>query len=44
MNSLLLARLSAGGGLDLGNFRLAYAWVSFGDLGMQNRFTLAFRF
>ncbi len=38
------AGMSAGGGLDLGGFRLDYAWVPYGDLGMQNRFTLAFRF
>ena len=36
--------LTAGAGLDLGAFRLDYAWVPFGDLGMQNRVTLAFRF
>jgi len=38
------AGMTAGGGLDLGGFRLDYAWVPYGDLGMQNRFTLAFRF
>lgn len=35
---------SAGGGLDLGVFRIDYAWVPFGDLGVTNRFSLAFRF
>ncbi|MBI5242035.1 MAG: PorV/PorQ family protein [Elusimicrobia bacterium] len=39
-----MAGLTAGGGLDLGSFRLDYAWVPYGDLGMQNRITLAFRF
>ncbi|MCX5794183.1 MAG: PorV/PorQ family protein [Elusimicrobia bacterium] len=38
------AGLTAGGGLDLGGFRVDYAWVPYGDLGMQNRFTLALRF
>ncbi|MFA6004724.1 MAG: PorV/PorQ family protein [Elusimicrobiota bacterium] len=39
-----LTGLTAGCGLDLGAFRLDYAWVALGDLGMQNRVTLAFRF
>jgi hypothetical protein len=40
-----LAGLTAGAGLDLlSSFRLDYAWVPLGDLGMQNRVTLAFRF
>jgi hypothetical protein len=39
-----VAGMTAGGGLDLGGFRLDYAWVPYGELGMQNRFTLAFRF
>jgi hypothetical protein len=38
------AGMTAGGGLDLGGFRLDYAWVPYGDLGMQNRITLGFRF
>lgn len=38
------AGMTAGGGLDLGSFRLDYAWVPYGDLGMQNRITLAFCF
>ncbi|HAM36719.1 MAG TPA: hypothetical protein DEB40_00675 [Elusimicrobia bacterium] len=39
-----LTGMTAGMGLDLGAFRLDYAWVPLGDLGMQNRITLAFRF
>ncbi len=35
--------LTAGVGLDLQSFRLDYAWAPFGDLGMQNRVTLALR-
>lgn len=35
---------TAGGGLDLKSFRLDYAWVPYGDLGMTNRITMAFRF
>jgi hypothetical protein len=38
-----LSGVSAGGGLDLGSFRIDYAWVPFGDLGVTNRFSLAFR-
>ncbi|MDD5630283.1 MAG: PorV/PorQ family protein [Elusimicrobia bacterium] len=38
------AGMTAGGGLDLGSFRVDYAWVPYGDLGMQNRVTLALRF
>jgi hypothetical protein len=38
------AGLTVGGGLDLGGFRVDYAWVPYGGLGMENRFTLAFRF
>jgi hypothetical protein len=38
------AGMTAGGGLDLEGLRLDYAWVPYGDLGMQNRVTLAFRF
>ena len=36
--------VTAGAGLDLGAFRFDYAWDPYGDLGMQNRITLAFRF
>lgn len=38
-----LAGVTAGAGLDLGAFRIDYAWVPFGDLGMTNRISLAFR-
>ncbi len=36
--------VTAGGGLDFGSFRVDYAWVPYGDLGMTNKATLAFRF
>jgi hypothetical protein len=39
-----LSGLSAGGGLDAGRFRIDYAWVAFGDLGMTNRVSLITRF
>lgn len=39
-----LPGLTAGAGLDLGKFRLDYAWVPFGDLGTTNRLSLVFRF
>jgi hypothetical protein len=39
-----LTALTAGAGLDLTRFRIDYAWVPYGDLGMTNRVTLAFRF
>ncbi len=39
-----MAGLSAGAGLDLSAFRVDYAWVPFGELGMTNRITLGFRF
>ena len=39
-----LTGLTAGAGFDLVGFRLDYAWDPYGDLGMQNRVTLAFRF
>lgn len=39
-----LTGLTAGAGLDLERFRIDYAWVPYGDLGMMNRITLAFRF
>ena len=39
-----LAGLSAGAGLDLRSFRLDYAWVPFGELGLTNRVSLGFRF
>lgn len=39
-----LTGLTGGAGLDLQAFRLDYAWTPYGDLGMINRVTLAFRF
>lgn len=36
--------VTAGAGLDLKRFRLDYAWVPFGDLGMTNRISVAFTF
>ena len=39
-----LTGLTAGAGIDMERFRLDYAWVPFGDLGMTNRISLAFRF
>lgn len=39
-----LAGVTAGAGVDTGGFRLDYAWVPFGELGMTNRFSLLFRF
>lgn len=39
-----LIGVSAGAGLDLKRFRVDYAWVPYGDLGMTNRISLAFRF
>lgn len=39
-----LTGITAGGGLDMKGFRLDYAWVPYGDLGMTNRVTLGFRF
>jgi hypothetical protein len=35
---------TVGAGLDLDIFRLDYAWVAFGALGMMNRVTVGFRF
>jgi hypothetical protein len=39
-----LVGLTGGAGIDFKRFRLDYAWVPYGDLGMTNRLTLAFRF
>jgi hypothetical protein len=39
-----LTGVTAGAGLDLEKFRIDYAWVPYGELGMLNRITLAFRF
>lgn len=36
--------VSFGGGLDIGSFRVDYAWLALGSLGSANRVTLAFRF
>lgn len=35
---------TAGAGFDFAALRLDYAWLPFGDLGSQNKITLAFRF
>lgn len=39
-----MAGVTAGAGLDLKSLRVDYAWAPFGDLGMTNRVSLAFRF
>lgn len=39
-----LAGITGGAGLDLQKLRIDYAWVPFGDLGVTNRISLAFRF
>ncbi len=38
------AGFSAGAGFDFAALRLDYAWIPFGDLGSQNKITVAFRF
>jgi hypothetical protein len=39
-----ISGLTAGAGFDLDTFRFDYAWIPFGDLGMTNKVSLAFRF
>ena len=38
-----LTGISAGGGVDAGKFRIDYAWVPFGAVGMTHRVALLFR-
>ncbi|MBI4375638.1 MAG: PorV/PorQ family protein [Elusimicrobia bacterium] len=38
-----LAEVTAGAGLEFGSFRLDYAWIPFGDLGVTNRVALGFK-
>jgi len=39
-----LSGMSAGGGLQIKQGRLDYAWVPFGDLGMTHRISIGFKF
>jgi hypothetical protein len=39
-----LGGFAGGGGFDIGKFRVDYAWVPFGILGVTNRISLTFRF
>ncbi len=39
-----LSGIAGGGGLDIGKFRIDYAWVPFGLLGVTNRLDITLRF